>query len=126
MGLAGALAGQAGPRLGGGDPTEAASVDVDPEYTRPHVPCRGHGVGPVGVGVRAGPGGAMIFPFSGTNYVNCARKRLAQFLLALEKALEEGTGAKSLSWSGVVFFFRISRFLSLTMRMGFGMLVFDR
>ena len=52
----------------------------------------------------------MIFPFSGTNYVNCASLFLAQFLLALEKALEEVPGAKSLSWSGVVFFFRISRF----------------
>ena len=52
-----------GPRLGEGDPTEAASVDVDPEYTRPHAPCRGHVVGPVGGGARTGLGGAMIFPF---------------------------------------------------------------
>ena len=46
----------------------------------------------------------MIFPFSGTNYVNCASLFLAQFFLAPFLALVEGPGAKSLSWSGVLFF----------------------
>ena len=64
----------------------------------------GTGSDPSGAGLEPAWGGAMIFPFPGTNYVNCASLFLAQFLLALEKALEEGAGAKSLAWSGVVFF----------------------